>query len=311
MPTSAGIFFTTAREDYLNNPDGSDSNYYGVLTNDKLIPMSFACPKSFETLTGGVRWWATPEGFDALRKNFIDQGIGVLPWCIPKGRSLAEAYAEGQAAAQTLQHLGGFQQIDLEPGDPYWEGGEQEIDAFGRGVADNGGGEMVLLPDSRPDKLAVEHFWYWYSRSWISRRVHPQAYASIFYTTPNGRQKRGIDVSTKALLDGGVEPQHIFPVLSTSDNDGLNPIAGGELVEGILYCKERGFGGFFIWRRGFATPEQFNAMKALNDPWAPPAPEPVPPMQTEWQKALARLNAASIEQRTATQEVLRLAPGAK
>lgn len=305
MPTSAGIFFTTAREDYLNNPDGSDTNYYGVPPNDTLIPMSFACPKAFETINGNVRWWNSAEGFDALRKNYSDQSIGVLPWVIPKGQSMALAYAEGQAAAQTLQHLGGFQQIDLEPGAPYWVGGEAEIDEFGRGVAENGGGEMVLLPDSRADKLAIEHFWYWYSRPWISRRVHPQAYSSIFYTPRPGRQKRGIDDATRALLAGGVERQHIFPVLSTSDNDGLNPISGEELVEGILYCKEQGFGGFFIWRRGFATPEQFAAMQALDDPWAPVPPPPGP---SEWEQALARLNAASIEQRSATEEVLRLAP---
>ncbi len=307
MPTPAGIFFTTAAEDYLNNPDGSETNWYGVQANDQRIPMSFACPKAYETINGQVRWWKTPEGFDAMRENYANQQIGVLPWCIPKGQSTQLAYLEGQAAAQTLQHLGGFQQIDLEPGAPYWVGGQAEVDAFGRGVAENGGGEMVLLPDSRADKLAVERFWYWYGRDWISRRVHPQAYASIFYTTPLGRQARGITVATQALLDGGVLPQHLFPVLSTSDNDGLNPISGSELVEGIQICHDRGFGGFFIWRRGFATPDQFAAMQALDNPWTPVTPPPGP---TEWQQALARLNAASIEQRTATEEVIRLAPAA-
>lgn len=307
-PTAAGFFFTSTREDYLNNPQGLDSNYYGIPTNDTLIPMNYACAKAFETISGEVRWWQTPEGFDALRKNFADQRIGMLPWGIPKGQSVDLAYAEGQAAAQTLQHLGGFMQIDLEPGAPYWQGGEAEIDAFGRGVAEHGGGEMVLLPDSRADKLDVEHFWYWYGRDWISRRVHPQAYASIFYTPQPKRQKRGIDVATRALLDGGIAPGLMFPVLSTTDNDGLNPISGGELQEGIHYCHDQGFGGFFIWRRGFYTPEQRDAMYALDNPWAGVPQPPQPPDPTPWQTALANLDASSIAQRAATEEVLRLAP---
>lgn len=309
MTTKAGMFFTTIREDYLNNADGSDSNAFGVPPNDLLLPMSFACPKAAE----GSRWWSTPEGFAAMRDAYQGQGIGVLPWMIPRGRSLEEAFDEGAAAAKTLAILGGFQQIDLENGhaDPYyWVGGDAEVEAFGRGIEATGfGGEYVLLPDSRPDKLEPTRFWTWYRQPWISRRVHPQAYASIFYTNPNGRQKRGIDIATVALLDGGVQPADIFPVLSTTDNNATNPISGGELVEGINYCHERGFSGFFIWRRGLFTPEQRDAMLALPDPWAPVTPPepPQPPPADEWAAALARLEASSIAQRSATEDVIRLA----
>lgn len=309
MPTAAGFFTVSSKEDYLNNPNGQDSNYYGVPPNDAKIPMSYACLKAAE----GGGWMNSAEGFAALRDNYHAQNIGVLPWMIPRGRSMAGAYEEGQAAWQTLQILGGFQQIDLEWGPApslYWVGGEQEVDEFGRGATDSGatGAPFVLLPDSRADKLPGEHFWYWYRRPWIQRRVHPQAYASIFYTPQPGRQKRGIDVATRALLDGGIAPSLLFPVLSTSDNDGLNPISGGELQEGIHYCHDQGFGGFFIWRRGFFTPEQRDAMYALDDPWAGVPQPPQPPDPTPWQTALANLDASSIAQRAATEEVLRLAP---
>lgn len=311
MPTKAGIFLTTTAEDYTNGPDGS-TNYYGVSTDDTKLPMSYACPKAAEGMSAWTSWEEFHYRFTSV---YLPQGIGMLPWVLPKGRSAQTAYEEGKIAAVMASAVQGLILIDLEDGHqdpPYWTGGDAEVDAWERGALDNGLREAWIVPDSRADKLDGERFWRWWAMG-LTTRVLPQAYASIFYPPQPNRQQKGIDVCTIPLLRGGIAASDIYPVLSGTDINGNNPISGAELVEGIEYCKAQGFGGVFFWRRGLITQEQADAMLELDDPWAnEPAPEPPPvdppPVPSEWQRALARLNAASIEQRSATEEVIRLAP---
>lgn len=300
MPTSVGQAIVSIEADYRRSLIGAD---------DAHAQMSFALLKMMDSGRPFYSW-------DVLNHYFADiyqpQGIGVIPWTVVRGFSNESAREEGRQAGIYSTAVQGCVLVDLED-DPhfFWQGIESAVDAWIEGFVEGGGREVFLWPDSRRDKLKGENFWRWWHYR-IVTRVWPQAYFSIFFNPGvRDRVRRGIDRAVQPLTEGGVPMTAITPTLMTSDNDG-NPIPWGELLDGIQYCRELGSNGFALWRRQFLSPEQRDGLAALADPFAPPSRRPralrnEPPLLSDLDRAMGRLNAQRLEALAATEEALRAA----
>jgi len=313
MPTRVGQAIVTIASDYRSSLIGS---------NDAESQMSFALFKMMDSGNPFYSW-------DLLHHYFAEiyqpQGIGMIPWTVVRGFNDQSAREEGIQAGIYSTAVQGCVLVDLED-DPafYWQGHESAVDAWIDGFIEGGGREVFLWPDSRADKLAGENFWRWWSKD-IVTRVWPQAYFSIFFSAgARNRVRRGIDNAVQPMLSGGIPPGLITPTLMTSDAEG-NPIAWGELLEGIMYCRELGTNGFALWRRQFLSPAQRDGLAALDDPFAAPRSPRAPrsrrngdsgspqldprmplPRLSALEVALGRLKAAAVETNRSVEEVIRL-----
>jgi hypothetical protein len=317
MPTRVGQAIVTIDSDYrhaLIEPDDTRSQ------------MSFAL---FKMMDSGNPFYDWPTLHHYFAEIYVPQGIGMIPWTVVRGFDDQSAHEEGVQAGIYSTAVQGCVLVDLED-DPnhFWQGHESAVDAWIDGFIEGGGHEVFLWPDSRRDKLKRENFWRWWSKD-IVTRVWPQAYFSIFFQPgARNRVRRGIDNAVQPLLDGGISPDRITPTLMTSDETGQHPIDWGELLEGIMYCKELGSNGFALWRRQFLSRQQRDGLAALDDPWAPPRSRsprsprsvdgqlprnlipnddrfPLPPL-SDLEVALGRLKAAGLETNRSIEQVMKL-----
>lgn len=313
-----GQFVWETSRDYALVTSADDMEGYAAEAArlDDELPISYIFLKCNDGQNWIRRWDSYgPASLDDVRLRiaaYNARGIGCIPWGLSYGGT--QAYADGRLAGQIAAAAGhGIYMLDLEPYRGFWQAAPGAPAEFVRGFVEMGGRELWLVPDSRVQHHATIQIADWLTFP-IVTRWWPQAYWTLFADGLPVRQS--VAKAVQPLIDLGVARNAIFPVYMTTNDAGTVWAPAAELLEAIDYAVEERLGGCAWWRHGLTNDEQFRAMgerpmpafpapPVLPGPVVPVPPPPVP--QPVLGAALARLNAASIEQRSATEEVIRVA----
>ena len=255
-----GIWIGSVRDDYTNGR---------IAIDDTLGAMSVAMFK----VSDGLNEFYTPED-SAVWANGVyrPQGIDFMPQGNGRGFSLADAYQEGVNAGRHAAATGSEFILDLE-GDPqyYWQGIPGTPRAFCEGYASTAGGiKLRLNTDARNPGINLSE--------WVQEPIvgvwHPQEYAATFGESHELWERRGI----QPILNLGVPKSRIYPMLSNYLNGPGDPSMPPDTLEAsIRYYAGRGYPGICLFRRKTMDGKQVERLLAMDDPWAPVLPPPLPP----------------------------------
>jgi len=265
--------------------------------DDNGRPFSEVWPKTHDGLYMAATWDRHPLAIDGpemltnIAKMHAAAGRNVRPWCVVSG---LDPEAEGRLAAQMAVAAAAANLthdrviiIDLEP---YYHGGttpqfwrsdlfrdgpdrvRRFLDAY---AAEAGPGATAWVAgDVRSPHLGAVSYETWAAHPVVSLHT-PQTYYTIFDGNPNtslDRAKMHIDRANELLAGLGVEPGRIGHILPAEGDPGV-------LIGAYGYCHELGQQKPSLWQRVNITLQAVEALAAAPDPWgAPPAPEPVPPV---------------------------------
>ena len=265
----------------------------GATTDDSKLPISEYWGKTND----GLNWQGV---YDAHALEFKDlasvhhmearvygqQGIEFKPWGVVRGAQVgwsgtSYAKAEGTLAGQIAVASAGPGEratyiIDLEP---YYHGGSTpqfwrndlgagpaHVRAFITSFKAAGGQELFIAPDARPGHLDPVSFATWLEDPCVTL-IMPQVYWTDFKRSPAA----SLDTAKSELMKYGVIPSRVVAVTPGNSTP-------QDMRDGIRHAHSIGFRGVSVWRRGTISPEVFDAIASMDDPWyVPPVVDPPKP----------------------------------
>lgn len=262
-----GIWVWNTRNDYNT----------GIIENDDTkLPMSFAFSKIGDTRN----WYYDPQGVADLARIYTDQGIGQIPWYVGRGFNLDSAYYEGWDFGQRVAAFQGCGILDLEPyPNEYWQGVPGTPTNFVRGFEDCGGTELHLSPDARNHGINLDE---WEQLRRDKPHLHIRYLPQAYWTEFRQDMERGISAAIQPLINAGVPPEAIWPVLPTYyvtgplSNPIYTPMNPDDMERQLRLVADAGAPGASLWRRGFLSRETADRILAMPDIFNP-APPPPPP----------------------------------